>query len=62
MLLFFSGRAEIAAILISAGAEINLSDLHYGTPLHAVCSMRNPNLECIKILIKAGKTWLDMDN
>ncbi|KAL7638654.1 UNVERIFIED_CONTAM: hypothetical protein RMT77_011226 [Armadillidium vulgare] len=48
------GNAEIVSLLIKAGAVINSSDLHYGTPLHAVCSMREPNVECIRTLLKAG--------
>lgn len=48
------GHTEIVALLITAGAHLNPNDTHYGTPLHAACSMQSPSVNCIKYLLKSG--------
>ncbi|CAL4128441.1 unnamed protein product [Meganyctiphanes norvegica] len=49
------GFAEIALLLIKAGANVHANDLHYGTALHNACSSsKDPNLECIQNLLNGG--------
>ncbi|XP_068212796.1 ankyrin repeat and SOCS box protein 13-like isoform X1 [Palaemon carinicauda] len=48
------GNTEIVSLLIAAGAYLDPNDTHYGTPLHAACSMGSPSLSCIKCLLKSG--------
>ncbi|XP_064093463.1 ankyrin repeat and SOCS box protein 13-like isoform X1 [Macrobrachium nipponense] len=48
------GNTEIVALLIAAGAHLDPNDTHYGTPLHAACSMGTPSLSCIRCLLKSG--------
>lgn len=48
------GYTDIVTVLILAGAKLNVNDLHYGTPLHAACSMQFPSLTCISFLLKSG--------
>lgn len=51
----WTGYTDIVALLVTAGADLNVNDLHYGTPLHAACSMQAPSADCIKFLLRAGK-------
>ncbi|XP_047499553.1 ankyrin repeat and SOCS box protein 13-like isoform X1 [Penaeus chinensis] len=48
------GHTQIVALLIQEGARLNCNDLHYGTPLHAACSMQRPSISCIHHLLKSG--------
>ncbi|XP_042224736.1 ankyrin repeat and SOCS box protein 13-like isoform X2 [Homarus americanus] len=48
------GHTDIVSVLIIAGAKLNVNDLHYGTPLHATCSMQSPSIACIRYLLKSG--------
>ncbi|KAK8748964.1 hypothetical protein OTU49_015617 [Cherax quadricarinatus] len=48
------GYTDIVTVLIIAGAKLNVNDLHYGTPLHATCSMQFPSISCINFLLKSG--------
>ncbi|XP_050727949.1 ankyrin repeat and SOCS box protein 13-like isoform X1 [Eriocheir sinensis] len=48
------GYTDIVSLLVASGAKLNVNDLHYGTPLHAACSMTMPSIACIRFLLKAG--------
>lgn len=52
--MFLPGYTDIVALLVASGAKLNVNDLHYGTPLHAACSMTMPSVACIRFLLKAG--------
>ncbi len=47
-----TGQAEIAEILLDAGAEIDCGDVDLSTPLHDACIMRH--LEVVNLLIEQG--------
>ncbi|XP_018007853.1 ankyrin repeat and SOCS box protein 13 [Hyalella azteca] len=45
---------QVVRLLLDHGADISCSDSHYGTPLHAACSKREPNLRVIELLLQSG--------
>ena len=46
------GHAEIAALLISKGADINAADDLHRTPLHTAC--KNGKQDVVKLLLERG--------
>ena len=50
---FYTDRWECAELLVKQGANLNKTDCHFGTPLHAAVS--KGCLQSAKVLLKAGE-------
>ncbi|WAQ96981.1 LOW QUALITY PROTEIN: ASB13-like protein, partial [Mya arenaria] len=49
---FLSYKWECASLLVDAGANLNHTDCHFGTPLHA--AVFKGSINSAKVLLKAG--------
>ena len=56
----WNDRFEIAAFLLSAGAEVGAWDKHGNTPLHDAC--RNPNPKAAAFVLKHGAGIYERDD
>ena len=54
--LIFADKWECAELLVKHGANLNKTDCHFGTPLHAAVS--KGCVHSAKVLLKAG--WLSL--
>jgi len=48
------GHSKCVSLLIVHGANLDASDCHFGTPLHAACAAYKISMECVTSLIRAG--------
>ncbi len=53
MAFWIADNLEVVGTLIKAGASLEASDLHFGTPLH-VAAYKN-HVEAARLLLQAGK-------
>ena len=52
-LLVITDRWDCAQLLVEQGANLNKTDCHFGTPLHA--AVHKGSIESAKVLLKAGE-------